>query len=85
MPSCEGHVTRISLLNWMALGARSEIKTSFIDQGVKWLFLTIWGKTVKTTNPHGAKRKFTLLSTTRYFCQGDGSATTLLKFFLLIS
>ncbi|MFS7919163.1 hypothetical protein Hanom_Chr03g00209571 [Helianthus anomalus] len=44
----------------MALEAGSEIEINFIDQGVKWLFLKDWGKTVKTTKPQGAKRKFTL-------------------------
>ncbi|MFS7961803.1 hypothetical protein Hanom_Chr08g00719341 [Helianthus anomalus] len=44
----------------MALGAGSEIEISFIDQGVKWLFLKVWGKTVKTIKPQRAKRKFTL-------------------------
>ncbi|MFS7959050.1 hypothetical protein Hanom_Chr08g00686091 [Helianthus anomalus] len=44
----------------MALEAGSEIEISFIDQGVNWLFLKVWGKTVKTTKPQGAKRKFTL-------------------------
>ncbi|MFS7957355.1 hypothetical protein Hanom_Chr07g00665421 [Helianthus anomalus] len=44
----------------MALGAGSEIEMSFIDQGVKWLFLKVWGKTVKVTKPQGAKQKFTL-------------------------
>ncbi|MFS7989982.1 hypothetical protein Hanom_Chr11g01053431 [Helianthus anomalus] len=29
-------------------------------QGVKWLFLKVWSKTVKVTKPQGAKRKFTL-------------------------
>ncbi|MFS7942877.1 hypothetical protein Hanom_Chr06g00493611 [Helianthus anomalus] len=28
-------------------------------QGVKWLFLKVWSKTVKVTKPHRAKRKFT--------------------------
>ncbi|MFS8029990.1 hypothetical protein Hanom_Chr17g01528841 [Helianthus anomalus] len=43
----------------MALGAGSEIEISLIDEGVKWLFLKVWGKTVKVTEPQGAKRKFT--------------------------
>ncbi|MFS8010666.1 hypothetical protein Hanom_Chr14g01299711 [Helianthus anomalus] len=30
-------------------------------QGVKWLFLKVWSKTVKVTKPQGAKRKFTLI------------------------
>ncbi|MFS8015845.1 hypothetical protein Hanom_Chr15g01361521 [Helianthus anomalus] len=29
-------------------------------QGVKWLFLKVWSKTVKVTKPQRAKRKFTL-------------------------
>ncbi|MFS7996947.1 hypothetical protein Hanom_Chr12g01135951 [Helianthus anomalus] len=29
-------------------------------QGVKWLFLKVWSKTVKVTKPQGVKRKFTL-------------------------
>ena len=44
----------------MALGAESEVEISLIDQGVKCLFLKVWGKTVKVTKPQGAKRKFTL-------------------------
>ncbi|MFS7980302.1 hypothetical protein Hanom_Chr10g00937861 [Helianthus anomalus] len=44
----------------MELEAGSEIIKGFIDQGVKWLFLKVWGKTVKVTKPQGAKRKFTL-------------------------
>ncbi|MFS7996948.1 hypothetical protein Hanom_Chr12g01135961 [Helianthus anomalus] len=43
----------------MELEARSEIMKGFRDQGVKWLFLKVWGKTVKVTKPQGAKRKFT--------------------------
>ncbi|MFS7921715.1 hypothetical protein Hanom_Chr03g00240181 [Helianthus anomalus] len=44
----------------MELEAGSEIMKGFIDQGVNWLFLKVWGKTVKVTKPQGAKRKFTL-------------------------
>ncbi|MFS7995660.1 hypothetical protein Hanom_Chr12g01120561 [Helianthus anomalus] len=44
----------------MELEAGSEIMKVFKDQGVKWLFLKVWGKTVKVTKPQGAKRKFTL-------------------------
>ncbi|MFS8034191.1 hypothetical protein Hanom_Chr17g01578331 [Helianthus anomalus] len=44
----------------MALGAGSKMEIRFIDQGVKWLFSKVWGKTVKVTKPQGAKRKFTL-------------------------
>ncbi|MFS7915211.1 hypothetical protein Hanom_Chr02g00162641 [Helianthus anomalus] len=44
----------------MELEARSEIMKGFIDQGVNWLFLKVWDKTVKVTKPQGAKRKFTL-------------------------
>ncbi|MFS8009697.1 hypothetical protein Hanom_Chr14g01288071 [Helianthus anomalus] len=43
----------------MAFGAGSEIEICYIDQGGKWLFLKVWGKTVKVTKPQGAKRKFT--------------------------
>ncbi|MFS7979955.1 hypothetical protein Hanom_Chr10g00933751 [Helianthus anomalus] len=43
----------------MELEAGSEIMKGFIDQGVKWLFLKVWGTTVKVTKPQGAKRKFT--------------------------
>ncbi|MFS7972181.1 hypothetical protein Hanom_Chr09g00841701 [Helianthus anomalus] len=45
----------------MALGARSKMEIRFIDQGVKWLFLKVWGKTVKVAKPQGVKRKFTLI------------------------
>ncbi|MFS7966096.1 hypothetical protein Hanom_Chr09g00769871 [Helianthus anomalus] len=44
----------------MALGAGSEIEICYIDQGVKCPFLKVWGKSVKTTKPQGAKQKFTL-------------------------
>ncbi|MFS7927794.1 hypothetical protein Hanom_Chr04g00313301 [Helianthus anomalus] len=44
----------------MVLVAGSEIEMKFIDQGVNWLFLKVWGKTIKVTKPQGAKRKFTL-------------------------
>ncbi|MFS7934242.1 hypothetical protein Hanom_Chr05g00389261 [Helianthus anomalus] len=44
----------------MELETGSEIMKGFIDQGVNWLFLKVWGKTVKVTKPQGAKRKFTL-------------------------
>ncbi|MFS7918910.1 hypothetical protein Hanom_Chr03g00206741 [Helianthus anomalus] len=44
----------------MELEAGSEIMKCFKDQGVKWLFLKVWGKIVKVTKPQGAKRKFTL-------------------------
>ncbi|KAJ0470974.1 hypothetical protein HanIR_Chr14g0724581 [Helianthus annuus] len=50
----------------MVLGARSEIEINFIDQGVNWLFLKVWGKTIKVTKAQGAKRKFTLISITKY-------------------
>ncbi|KAJ0656504.1 hypothetical protein HanLR1_Chr14g0536541 [Helianthus annuus] len=30
-------------------------------QGVKWLFLKVWSKTVKVTKPQKTKWKFTLL------------------------
>ncbi|MFS8003408.1 hypothetical protein Hanom_Chr13g01213651 [Helianthus anomalus] len=43
----------------MELDARSEIMKGFIDQGVNWLFLKVWDKTIKVTKPQGAKRKFT--------------------------
>ncbi|KAL9993616.1 hypothetical protein Hdeb2414_s1012g00972951 [Helianthus debilis subsp. tardiflorus] len=46
----------------MELEAGSEIMKGFRDQGVKWLFLKVWGKTVKVTKPRGAKRKFTQFS-----------------------
>ncbi|MFS8019453.1 hypothetical protein Hanom_Chr15g01403961 [Helianthus anomalus] len=45
----------------MELGPGSRLEKKYKDQGVKWLFLNYWGKTVKTTKPQGAKRKFTLL------------------------
>ncbi|MFS7913835.1 hypothetical protein Hanom_Chr02g00146401 [Helianthus anomalus] len=37
-------------------------------QGVKWLFLKVWSKTVKMTKPHGVKRKFTLSISLPYHC-----------------
>ncbi|MFS7967154.1 hypothetical protein Hanom_Chr09g00782441 [Helianthus anomalus] len=49
---------------WMELEAGSKLITKSKHQGVKWLFLKVWGKTVKVTKPQGAKRKFTL---TLYF------------------
>ncbi|MFS7944236.1 hypothetical protein Hanom_Chr06g00509681 [Helianthus anomalus] len=42
------------------LPAGSKLATKPKHQGVKWLFLKVWGKTVKVTKPQGAKRKFTL-------------------------
>ncbi|KAJ0810963.1 hypothetical protein HanPI659440_Chr01g0032661 [Helianthus annuus] len=39
--------------------ARSKLATKQKYQGVKWLFLKVWGKTVKVTKSQGAKRKFT--------------------------
>ncbi|MFS7911150.1 hypothetical protein Hanom_Chr02g00114631 [Helianthus anomalus] len=44
----------------MELEAGSEIMKGFIDQGVNWLFLMVWDKTIKVTTPQGAKRMFTL-------------------------
>ncbi|MFS7978222.1 hypothetical protein Hanom_Chr10g00913021 [Helianthus anomalus] len=46
-------------LNWMALGAGSEIEISVIDQGIKCPFLKVWEKTVKVTKSQRAKQKFT--------------------------
>ncbi|MFS8019262.1 hypothetical protein Hanom_Chr15g01401731 [Helianthus anomalus] len=46
----------------MELEAESEIMKGFIDQGVNWLFLKVWGKTIKVTKPHGAKRKFIIFT-----------------------
>ncbi|MFS7950929.1 hypothetical protein Hanom_Chr07g00588971 [Helianthus anomalus] len=43
----------------MELEAGSEIMKGFIDQGVNWLFLKVWGKTIKVKKPQGAKQKFT--------------------------
>ncbi|MFS7992169.1 hypothetical protein Hanom_Chr12g01079081 [Helianthus anomalus] len=40
--------------------AGSKLATKPKHQGVKWLFLKVWGKTVKVIKPQGAKRKFTL-------------------------
>ncbi|MFS7975365.1 hypothetical protein Hanom_Chr10g00879711 [Helianthus anomalus] len=45
---------------WMELEAGSKLTTKSKHQGVKWLFLKVWGKTVKVPKPQGAKRKFTL-------------------------
>ncbi|MFS7940465.1 hypothetical protein Hanom_Chr05g00464761 [Helianthus anomalus] len=44
----------------MELETGSKIIKCFIDQGVNWLFLKVWGKTIKVTKSQGAKRKFTL-------------------------
>ncbi|KAF5807521.1 hypothetical protein HanXRQr2_Chr05g0234621 [Helianthus annuus] len=44
---------------WMELVAGSKLAKKPKHQGVKWLFLKVWGKTVKVTKPQGAKRKFT--------------------------
>ncbi|MFS7924863.1 hypothetical protein Hanom_Chr03g00277601 [Helianthus anomalus] len=46
---------------WMELEAGSKLEKKLKHQGVKWLFLKVWNKTVKVTKPQGAKRKFTLL------------------------
>ncbi|MFS8005434.1 hypothetical protein Hanom_Chr13g01237311 [Helianthus anomalus] len=42
------------------LHAWSKLATRPKHQRVKWLFLKVWGKTVKMTKPQGVKRKFTL-------------------------
>ncbi|MFS7970754.1 hypothetical protein Hanom_Chr09g00824651 [Helianthus anomalus] len=44
----------------MELEAGSKLAKKLKHQGVKWLFLKVWSKTVKVTKPQGAKRKFTL-------------------------
>ncbi|MFS7950395.1 hypothetical protein Hanom_Chr07g00582681 [Helianthus anomalus] len=44
---------------WMELEAGSKLAKKPKHQGVKWLFLKVWGKTVKVTKSQGAKRKFT--------------------------
>ncbi|MFS7940507.1 hypothetical protein Hanom_Chr05g00465251 [Helianthus anomalus] len=44
---------------WMELEAGSKLAKKPKHQGVKWLFLKVWSKTVKVTKPRGAKRKFT--------------------------
>ncbi|MFS7889329.1 hypothetical protein Hanom_Chr00s000003g01605691 [Helianthus anomalus] len=44
----------------MELEAGSKLAKKPKHQGVKWLFLKVWSKTVKVTKPQGAKRKFTL-------------------------
>ncbi|MFS7934378.1 hypothetical protein Hanom_Chr05g00390911 [Helianthus anomalus] len=41
------------------LVAGSKLATKTKHQGVKWLFLKVWDKTVKVTKPQGAKWKFT--------------------------
>ncbi|MFS7906407.1 hypothetical protein Hanom_Chr01g00058821 [Helianthus anomalus] len=51
----------------MELEAGSKIMKDFIDQGVNWLFLKVWGKTVKVTKPQGAKQKFTLKNKNHMF------------------
>ncbi|MFS7952578.1 hypothetical protein Hanom_Chr07g00608561 [Helianthus anomalus] len=43
----------------MELEAGSKLAKKPKHQGVKWLFLKVWSKTVKVTKPQGAKRKFT--------------------------
>ncbi|MFS7987810.1 hypothetical protein Hanom_Chr11g01027241 [Helianthus anomalus] len=40
---------------WMELEAGSKLTTKLKHQGVKWLFLKVWGKIVKVTKPQGAK------------------------------
>ncbi|MFS7915931.1 hypothetical protein Hanom_Chr02g00171181 [Helianthus anomalus] len=45
----------------MELEAVSKLAKKPKHQGVKWLFLKVWSKTVKVTKPQGAKRKFTHL------------------------
>ncbi|MFS7889513.1 hypothetical protein Hanom_Chr00s000004g01607881 [Helianthus anomalus] len=44
----------------MELSTWSKLTTKSKHQGVKWLFLKVWGKTIKVIKPQGAKRKFTL-------------------------
>ncbi|MFS8023525.1 hypothetical protein Hanom_Chr16g01452461 [Helianthus anomalus] len=46
----------------MELSPWSKMATKPKHQGVKWPFLKVWGKTVKTTKPQGAKRMFTLIN-----------------------
>ncbi|MFS8021162.1 hypothetical protein Hanom_Chr16g01424201 [Helianthus anomalus] len=46
----------------MELEAGSKLAKKTKHQGVKWLFLKVWRKTVKVTKPQGAKRKFTLFT-----------------------
>ncbi|MFS7924677.1 hypothetical protein Hanom_Chr03g00275481 [Helianthus anomalus] len=43
----------------MELEAGSKLTKKPKHQGVKWLFLKVWRKTVKVTKPQEAKRKFT--------------------------
>ncbi|MFS7967459.1 hypothetical protein Hanom_Chr09g00785981 [Helianthus anomalus] len=54
----------------MKLEAGSKLAKKPKHQGVKWLFLKVWSKTVKVTKPQGAKRKFTqlqIMSGLRFF------------------
>ncbi|MFS7974720.1 hypothetical protein Hanom_Chr10g00872021 [Helianthus anomalus] len=44
----------------MELEAGSKLAKKPKHQGVKWLFLKVWSKTVKVIKPQGAKHKFTL-------------------------
>ncbi|MFS7921386.1 hypothetical protein Hanom_Chr03g00236181 [Helianthus anomalus] len=44
----------------MELEAESKLAKKPKHQGLIWLFLKVWSKTVKVTKPHGEKRKFTL-------------------------
>ncbi|MFS7941583.1 hypothetical protein Hanom_Chr06g00478001 [Helianthus anomalus] len=48
------------------LPAGSKLATRPKHQGVKWIFLKFWGKTVKMTKPWGAKRKLTLLTISEF-------------------
>ncbi|MFS7939569.1 hypothetical protein Hanom_Chr05g00453311 [Helianthus anomalus] len=45
---------------FILLLAGSKLATKPKHQGVKWLFLKVWDKTVKVTKPQEAKEKFTL-------------------------
>ncbi|MFS7916346.1 hypothetical protein Hanom_Chr02g00176051 [Helianthus anomalus] len=44
----------------MELETGSKLAKKPKHQGVKWLFLKVWSKTVKVAKPQGANRKFTL-------------------------
>ncbi|MFS7986110.1 hypothetical protein Hanom_Chr11g01006531 [Helianthus anomalus] len=44
----------------MELSTWSKLATKPKHKEVKWLFLKIWGKIIKTIKPDGAKQKFTI-------------------------
>ncbi|KAJ0536899.1 hypothetical protein HanIR_Chr09g0446801 [Helianthus annuus] len=53
------HYSMDGVKAWSKLAIRSK------HQGVKWLFLKDWGKTIKMTKPQGAKQKFAPLKSSK--------------------